>query len=543
MLRTLHSYIWRDLLRVAGLALIAFTVVIAIFVIIDKARVHSLSASETLFIFGLTLPIVLTLTLPIAALFAATIVYGRFGQDNELMACRASGINTLTLLEPALMLGAVITVVCLGLNSFVAPKLAVFGELALRAGVRDIAFHALKKDGFRQWKNYIIYADRVLPEQDRLTGVIVLDRSDPKDLHVLVASDAKLDLTSEQDKAFAQINLTDLTVFSVQTKQIVREAFRQTPPIEMPSEFEYKPAFFDWKQLLSIRRDPSKHPSIRKELVSLRRKLCKVLLAEQVVADLTSPRGYTSLTDGKFEYQIRAGAAVVDPKGRALLAAKTGPGGQVQSVEITVLQNSVIYQRITSSSGEIEAIWLGDLPVSEKDWLVKIEMPKTAMVYDVWGDSVPRRREGWKYGQLELPGSVLNQLAQINLADVFETPEKLTRSGSTLDKIAWRRNTEINRLLGKVTAEIHGRLAYGLSCLLLVPLGATLGLIFRDGQTISAFALSIAPASGMILLIYMGRRIIENPEAPEILGLAAIWGSSLALAIIDVIIYWRLARR
>ncbi len=521
----------------------AFTVVIAIFVIIDKAREHSLSASETLFIFGLTLPIVLTLTMPIAALFAATIVYGRFGQDNELMACRASGINTLTLLEPALILGSVVTVICLLLNSFVAPKLAVSGELAIRAGVRDIAFHALKKDGFRQWKKFIIYADRVLPEQDRLSGVIVLDRSDPDDLHVLVASDAKLALTTDKGKAFAQINLVDPTVFSVQSKQIVREAFQQTPPIEMPSEFEYKPAFFDWKQLLSIRRDPSKHPSIRKELISLRRNHCKVLLAEQVVADIASPRGYTSLTDGKFEYQVRSPIAVVDPKGRALLAGETVPGGQVRPVEVTVLRHGVILQRITADSGEIEATWLGDLPVAEADWLVKIEMPNTAMVHDVGMDSRPRRREGWKYGRLELPVSVQNQLAQIDLADIFAADEAVTGDGTSKNKMLQRKNRRVDRMLGKVTAEIHGRLAYGLSCLLLVPLGATLGLIFRDGQTISAFALSIAPASGMILMIYMGRRLIENPDAPEILGLAALWGSSLVLAVIDVVIYWRLSRR
>ncbi len=523
----------------------AFTVVIAIFVILDKAREHSLSASETLFIFGLTLPIVLTLTLPIAALFAATIVYGRFGQDNELMACRASGINTLTLLEPALILGAVITVVCLLLNSFVAPKLAVSGELAIKAGVRDIAFHALKKDGFRQWKNFIIYADRVFPDQDRLAGVVVLDQSNPKDLHVLVASNAKLALTSEKGKAFAQINLTDPTIFSVQSKQIVREAFQQTPPIEMPSEFVYKSAFFDWKQLLSIRRDPSKHPSIRNELVSLRRKLCKVLLAEQVVADLAGPRGYTSLTDGKFEYQVRSGGAIVDPKGRALLAAKDSSNGQPRPVEVTVLRNGVIRQRITADSGEIEATWLGDLPVGEQDWLVKIALGKTAIVHDVGVgvDSRPRRREGWKYGRLELPWAVQDRLAKIDLADVFDAPEALTKTGSSLDKMVWRKSIEVSRLLDNITAEIHGRLAYGLSCLLLVPLGATLGLIYRDGQTISAFAISIAPASGMILLIYMGRRLIENPEVPEILGLTALWSSCVALAIIDVILYWRLARR
>ena len=42
-----------------------------------------------------------------ATLFAATIVYGRFSQENELTACRASGVSTLSVLKPALFMGVV----------------------------------------------------------------------------------------------------------------------------------------------------------------------------------------------------------------------------------------------------------------------------------------------------------------------------------------------------------------------------------------------------------------------------------------------------
>jgi len=35
-----------------------------------------------------------------AALFAATLVYGRFANDNELDACKAGGISLLTLVYP-----------------------------------------------------------------------------------------------------------------------------------------------------------------------------------------------------------------------------------------------------------------------------------------------------------------------------------------------------------------------------------------------------------------------------------------------------------
>ena len=80
-----------------------------------------------------------SLTLPIAALFAATIIYGRFSQDNELMACRASGICTLSLLRPAVWLGVVVSIVTRILATVVVMGLGlVFGGLGL-APRRDLA--------------------------------------------------------------------------------------------------------------------------------------------------------------------------------------------------------------------------------------------------------------------------------------------------------------------------------------------------------------------------------------------------------------------
>jgi len=43
--------------------------------------------------------------LPVAALFATTMVYGRLAADNELTACRAAGISFFAIAWPALVLG------------------------------------------------------------------------------------------------------------------------------------------------------------------------------------------------------------------------------------------------------------------------------------------------------------------------------------------------------------------------------------------------------------------------------------------------------
>ena len=109
MLRTLHFFLARELAKVTLMSLVAFTLVMTVFAIIEPLRKQGLSSDQVISFLGYTLPMMVSLTLPIAALFGATIVYGRFSQDNELQACRAGGIATVRLLEPAIVLGVLVT--------------------------------------------------------------------------------------------------------------------------------------------------------------------------------------------------------------------------------------------------------------------------------------------------------------------------------------------------------------------------------------------------------------------------------------------------
>ena len=124
MIRTIHFYISRELAKVTLLALVAFTLVLTVIGIIEPLRKQQgLGAEQVLALFGYLLPAMLSLTLPVGAMFAATVVYGRFAQDNEHLACRASGISTMNLLRPALVLGLIVTACSLILSNFVAPHM------------------------------------------------------------------------------------------------------------------------------------------------------------------------------------------------------------------------------------------------------------------------------------------------------------------------------------------------------------------------------------------------------------------------------------
>ena len=69
--------------------------------------------NQTIHLLGYFLPITLVFVLPMSALFAASLIYGRFAYENELDACRASGISLMTIIFPGLFLSLLVSIATL----------------------------------------------------------------------------------------------------------------------------------------------------------------------------------------------------------------------------------------------------------------------------------------------------------------------------------------------------------------------------------------------------------------------------------------------
>ena len=80
---------------------------------------------------------------------------------------------------------------------------------------------------------------------------------------------------------------------------------------------------------------------------------------------------------------------------------------------------------------------------------------------------------------------------------------KKLQSRSTSDYLTgdWEKDPAKLRLMNRIvvatseiTAEIHSRASFGVSCLVLVMVGTALGMLLRSGDFLSAFAVSVIPA-------------------------------------------------
>jgi hypothetical protein len=213
--------------------------------------------------------------------------------------------------------------------------------------------------------------------------------------------------------------------------------------------------------------------------------------------------------------------------------------GRPQRVEVKVITGGKLAQTITGDQATVTAAW----SKMALDTLVTIHVRGSVEVINT-GDTGRIQRPGeWTRGELPIPNDILQRFETLNVEDLVSRPAELTSSDSILAAIKSLKNKSIQRLFSDIVAEMHGRIAYGGSCFLMVAMGAALGLMFRGGQLISAFVLSLIPASIVIVMVIMGKQMITNPQVPPYLGMAAIWGGVVMLLGANCVIYWHLMRR
>lgn len=548
LIRTLHLYLGRELAKIGSLALVAFTLVMTILAIIEPLRRRGLGTEQVISLFAYTLPVMFSLTLPIAALFAATIVYGRFAQDNELMACRASGVSTISLLKPALALGAIVTVASLVLSNYVTPQMARLGELAIRANVQGLLEHGIQADGYVRMGTNLIHADEVSSDRETLLlrGVVYTDLRRYDDIAVVAASEARVFFTPKDNETIVSFELKD-PAFTRTGKMDLGTEELQHPEMPYPiaNPMKEKAAFLDWDALIRMRDDPTKNREFTDRLRGAQRAITYDRLASDLVAAIQAGQPYDKLHDIHDQYVIRAPTAVVGSDHVAELQSKTIAGKKVP-VEVMIVHTEGPPEIITAEKGTVRTTWSALHAVS---WVsIELRDPLGVLVRKKdEPESQARRRNQWSVGQLAMPPEIATSCDSLTLEQIYQNVEQYTSSKDVLADVRDLRGPMYRRVLGDVTAEMHGRIAYSVSCWLMVALGAALGLVFRGGQLLSAFTISVIPAAIVIVMTLMGKELVSNVGVQTnygmLPGVISIWSGIVLLAVANIVVYFRLMRQ
>jgi lipopolysaccharide export LptBFGC system permease protein LptF len=570
-MKRLQKYLVVDLAKATSMSAIVLTLLMTILGIFEPMRKQGLAPEQVLLLFGFMLPIMLSLTLPVAAVFGATLVYGRFSQDNEFLACRASGVATWDILKPALALGGGVTIVALILCNFVAPALAGHAGRAILSNIEGIVFNTLRTRGTIEKGRFIIRADKVDVHERRLDGVVVIIRpnvtelykmrqqvakeKDPDrkealqrslddkqhDLVCITASWARVTGFEPKDDGRIIVGIDAHNPQGVRINEYgaLREDYQDVSlPIENPTR--QKVRWYGWGQLIALRRDPTKFVGVQRELSELRSLIQEQAFLEEAVKALKDK--WYELTVGDMTLRIRSERSDWDAGNEKMVLMWGASNSDEDDLPVVVelFESGKLKQTMYAKSGHLMA---GE-GLRGLETVITLGLVGEVHVVPADPAEASYRRKGWKQGQIPLPIHIQRETAEgLTVAGLRETQERYKKTPQVYNAITNLHEKVIPKLMLEITAEMHQRIAYGVSCLIMVAMGAALGLVFKGGQVVVAFALTVIPAVLVIAMVYMGTTIMQNPDAPIGVGMAATWGGIGLISLVNVVLYWRLSRK
>jgi len=541
MVFTLHQYILRELLRVFVLATVTLTFVLSLSSMLRPIQDFGVGPSQAIHILGYFIPIMLTVVLPMSALFSAALVYGRFASDNELDACRASGISLMTLIYPGLCLAVAISITTLILSFHVVPAFVARAEKSIQGNAKQILFRNIQRKGFYELPGgrYRIYADHANASTDTLVGVIVVDAKNSSINKRMFARRAKIEIETTRDS-------TIVAIIAQEAYQIDEHNLQSVHSREVPVTITFPPMLSDdikfqkLDKLKEIQADMSNFKPVRDAAIAAKTQLATELLCESIEEQIAKK-------DDNY-YQLRSENRVI---------MFTAAGCSVRGKRTVILSPPVELREYDTVLQELLLKWHSDEPGTIE---FKDDVMDPAPVVILENASWQRAADGYKSPTpvpkrviegLALSGTIKSKLQSKKLLDLMDTipansaepilenppSGELSHLYDTLKYEMWVTSKDI-------ISEIHSRLVFGIGSIVLILIAIALGISLKGGHMLSAFGTSALPAGALVVFVLSGKQLTKtrNVNVPEYAGTLVMWLGVVLLCIVTVMIYRKLMR-
>lgn len=538
MVFTIHRYIFRDLLKTFLSATAVLSVVLSLGVMLKPLRQFGIDPIRVPELLLYTLPITLTLVIPVAALLAATLNYGRLAVDNEINACRASGISIWTLIYPALVLAFLVGITTILLAFHVIPYYAARFEGLAKNDAKRTIFRFIEKGSMGGlMANYLIHADKVNYDQQVLSKVVVVGRNKGEIDKVFTAGQVWVELDTNPEQNQIKLRMLDASVVDNVTGMSSRIGDHQLA-IPIPSIFQDKVKFKNLADLKAIQEDIGRFRPLREKMLELRQHLIEEMFYAWCDQTLTR-QGWLELYDNRMHrFRCYAERCVIrgrDGKAVKLHSAFLTPAASksVRVDEYSTTANAVPDRRFRAENAVLSLSFSGDTPT------VVLTMKQAAKTfaqdpreiyharYDLTNLSLPNAEFQRKIAQVEV-----NAVRQSSL-DFFVKGEPTPGLVALFNQF----KAKCQQLLTEIKIELHSRLAFGVSCVVLVLLGAGLGILFKSSHLLTAFGVSFIPAALCLITIFTGKHIAEQTGGSLMVGIAFLWGGIVVVAGANVFVY------
>jgi lipopolysaccharide export LptBFGC system permease protein LptF len=554
---TLFWYIFKDLLRIFLLTSGVLAGIMSFGGLLRPLTQQGLDIGQVGEILSYFMPAMTTYSLPIAALFATTMVYGRLGADNEILAARAAGISHLALALPAFVMGALVAFISLILLCFVVPLLMLQAERVVFSNVARIVTTAINRthqiqleQGSDRVTVFARDAQILPPDPSRPTDqavslesptIVTFEpqaRSDtkprvPRDFWIADRATAYITQSQDGEELMMRAVLEGGAKFSRASSGGMQGGVGLTEfgPVPFPSLVRENTKFMDITRLLQLLKDPGQSRRVRQVLREFIRTEQRQTFYEQVRSELSgsefilagASESYTIQAAGATT-RIADGELIIEspPRTRLVRLIQDRDGRNVLTVEARRLKLSAL------PDGTKKLLYVS---MELQDALVRV------------GNETPTPRAAFPRATVAPMPPELIALESRDARYYVTEAEAAPEQQRTLHRA-------LVVLSNSILSETHGRASFAVSCLILVLVGCALGMMFRSGNFLGAFALSVVPALICIALIVTGQHTCENvPRTlsaaanPLNLGLALIWSGNIAVLILAGVLLGRLQRQ
>ncbi|MBN2560609.1 MAG: LptF/LptG family permease [Phycisphaerae bacterium] len=530
---TLHGYAARELLKTFFMTSVALTVLLVMGGgVANLFRGEGAGAREMARIFLFLTPVAVTLILPVAALFSATITYGRMAADNEILACRAAGINIHRVLLSALVLGLFVTGFTYWSWNHLIPQLSGQIKNLSRKDLPAIVLGQFQKAKPLSFGKYRIMANQCeavspaqLPEEVRdahtylqLTGVSFIEVEDHEPTRYGTADKTIIDFDHAEGTPRVTVDLQGVHSFDASRRQYYQFKHQVLGPFEIPTPVKRKIKFENLATLRDYLDHPEHIPAVADRLIGLRREMMSHFMYLDVLASLDPDKG----GDGKFllkgdgfRFDISAGRFAEDPDdGRPLLR------------EVKVVETGESGGRILTADSAIIEVKSGldrTRPVILVELIGNVEIRRDP---EGSGDRVVRKgRETLPPVEFMAQQRLQEQVLAFDETSLLDPGQKIPMHPKQGRLRQWLID-RVEHSISDVYGEVHFRASYSLSAIAVVLFGAVLGIIVRGGQVLTAFGISCIPMVIVVVASIVGRNLADRPEHTS-LSIGVMWGATV----------------
>ena len=192
----IDRYLLREMAASFALGLVTFTFVLLMDQMMRLMDLIINKGAPILVVLRLifyVLPFSLTVTIPMSVLLAVLATYGRVSSEGEAIVLKTSGLSLYRLMAPAVLFGIVATLATLWISALVQPNSTRASKTLIHQLYQTKALTALEEGVFNtEYQGLAIYVDRLKKQDGTLQGILVIDRRNQTDQHLVIAQEGKL---------------------------------------------------------------------------------------------------------------------------------------------------------------------------------------------------------------------------------------------------------------------------------------------------------------------------------------------------------------